>query len=151
MTDRHADLTLRTERLGPLPVINHVFVGHSAGFVVDREHVVRLIAQPASDSRTRAFVDKESHLRWLGHKWEEGCARHGSRCKQQTCLDIFSPEALVFVQDGVNCRAVTQQIQYVIHGQPCAFDHGLPNHDLRITTDSFKELLIGHLFPLPAT
>jgi hypothetical protein len=81
MTDRHADLTLRTERLGPLPVINHVLrrLGLDACLAE---------AVPTADGRQRV-----PHAKALGVLVRSILVEREPIYRQHETVATFAPEA----------------------------------------------------------
>lgn len=122
----------------------NVVVRNTAGFVVDGEDIVRLITQLACDSRSGALVNKEPHLRGLPCQRHERIARKRLRCKEETRLDVFSGQAIIFREDLLVGRSVRQEVQYEINRQTRLFDDRLAGHDSRRRGDSVKELLVTH-------
>jgi len=51
---------------------------------------------------------------------------------------LFAFQSVVFAQNVVDSRSVCQQIQHVVHSQPSASNHGLPDHDRRVTRDPMR-------------
>ena len=49
----------------------NILVSHSTSVFVNREHIVRLLAQPPRDGGPCTLVDQKSHLRELRSQWHE--------------------------------------------------------------------------------
>ncbi len=92
-------------------------------------------SSPPPDLYTRP---QGSALCSLNGQWHERSVFQRLGGKQYTGADIFSSQPIILVQYLCVGCTMSQEIEYILDGQPSSFDDRLTHHDLGIKRDPLK-------------